>query len=282
VKKELGNNYGGFMGTYRNEELGFEIDFPVHWPKPEFVIPDCVRITSLPNFQFNIIVGPMDAERILEYTEAEFRQYSKKQNYTDLIIGRIRVNNKDHVWAKYNMGHDNWTKKYMITFGGIEYAVTCTCYSRENYLIYETIWDDIVVTLKPLQWRVEEFEYHKSRREAIAGKLYEKAYEASTIGNYNEACNLLNECLKEDPNNILAHKELAFILKNIGKYSEALPHRLKVKELNPSDKVNLYNLAMLYFILERKKEAIEEINALCQKAPNDQRYLQTRQYFLEH
>jgi Flp pilus assembly protein TadD len=55
-----------------------------------------------------------------------------------------------------------------------------------------------------------------------------------------------------------------------------------VKELKPSDKVNLYNLAMLYFILERKKEAIEEINALCQEAPKDQRYLQTRQYFLEH
>jgi tetratricopeptide (TPR) repeat protein len=270
------------MGTYRNEELGLKIDFPVHWPKPKFVFPDCVKVTSLPDFQFNIIVGLMDAERILEYTEAEFRQYSKKQNYTDLIVGRIRVNDNDHVWAKYNMGHDNWTKKYMITFGGIEYAVTCTCYSRENYLIYETIWDDIVVTLKPLQWRVDESEYHKSRREAIAGKLYEKAYEASRIGNYNEACNLLNECLKEDPNNILTHKELAFILKNIGKYSEALPHRLKVKELNPSDKVNLYNLAMLYFILERKKEAIEEINELCQEVPNDQRYLQTRQYFLEH
>lgn len=270
------------MGTYRNEELGFEIDFPAHWPKPRFVFPDCVIITSPPNFQLNITVGPMDAERLLEFTAAEFRQYSKQQNYTDLIMGKIRVNNKDHVWAKYNMGHDNWAKKYMITFGGIEYAITCACYSKENYLIYEAVWDDIVVTLKPLQWMVDEAEYRKSRREAIAGKLYEKAYEASSLGNYDEAYNLLNECLKEDPNNILAHKELAFILKNIfGKFSEALHHRLKVKELDPSDEVNLYNLAMLYYILKRKKEAIEEINALCQKAPNDQRYLKTRQYFYD-
>ena len=204
------------MRTYLNDELGFEISLPEHWPEPEFMHPDCVIINCAPIESFNIIVGPLIPERILEYTAVEFRQYAGSKNYSDVTIGKINIGDKEHVWAKYNMGGENWTKKYMIVFGGIEYAMTGTCYNKEQYSEKEQNWDNIVRSFRLSDWRRKQVKGLKEYRSLRAGELFEKAYEASSDGHYLDACNMLEECLEKDPNHILAHKEIAFILKNIG------------------------------------------------------------------
>jgi tetratricopeptide (TPR) repeat protein len=270
------------MKTYRNDELGFEISIPENWSNP--IIKDSygVIFNCSPIEMFNIIVGPLIPERILEYTAAEFRQYAESKNYSDLIIGKINIGNKEHVWAKYNMGREHWTKKYMVVFGGIEYAITGTCYNKEKSSEKEEIWDNIVRSFRLSEWRRKQAEALKEYRSLRASELFEKAYEASSEGRYLDACNMLEECLEKDPNHILAHKEIAFILKNTGDPNRALSHRIKVKELDPSDRVNLYNLAMLFYILGDKAEAMKEINELLKMNPNNKRYIETRRYFISN
>jgi len=267
------------MKIYQNEELGFELHIPDDWPSALNMSPDSIVFDCSPVERLNIIVGPLVPERLLEYTQIEFIQYAKAQRYTEVEVGIINVEDKDHAWARYNMGNENWTKKYMVAFSGIEYAITASCLGKSNFLEKEKQWDMIVKSFRLSKRRRQEINALSEYRSNVAGKLFEKAYEAASEGRYQEACIILENFLKENPNHILAHKELAFILKNTGDIKDALVHRQIVKRLDPADQVNRYNLAMIYYMLGSKGEAIQEIDDLLTQNPNDRRYIETKKYF---
>jgi tetratricopeptide (TPR) repeat protein len=267
------------MKLYQNKALGFEINIPDHWPNPVIPAPDTAVFNIAPDERFNIIVGPLVPERLVEFTQVEFLQYAKSKGYTDVEIGVIPVESRDHAWGRYSMGNGTWSKKYMLAFGTMEYAITASCLGKSLIPEKEKQWDGIVGSFRLLEWRRQEVNARNEYRSNVAGKLFEKAYEAASEGRYQEACILLEECLKENPNHTLAHKELAFILKNTGDIKGALLHRRIVKHLDPADQVNRYNLAMIYTILGSKGEAIQEMDDLLAQNPHDQRYIETRKSF---
>jgi tetratricopeptide (TPR) repeat protein len=269
------------MKTYRNDELGFEISIPENWSNPIHKDSYSVIFNCRPIEMFNIIVGFLIPERLSEFTEFEFEQHIKKHGYSELVFGRINVEEKNHVWARYNMGNNNWTKKYMIVFGGIEYAMTATCNDKSKFIEREIIWDAIVKSFRLHEWRAKRVEYIQENRSRVAGALYEKAYEASAAGHYTEACKLLEECIKENPDHVLAHKELAFVRKITGDIKGALIHRRKVKELDPSDKVNQFNLAGVLYLLGSSGEALHEVDELLSIEPNNKNFLALKQIITE-
>jgi len=256
------------MKTYTNRVFGFEIDLPKHWPNPTEFAPDGLLFNCAPREALNFVIGPLVPERLQEYTEFEFRQYVQKNEYSNLEFGRISVDNRDHVWARYNM-KGLWTKKYMIVFAGVEYAITATCYFPEMFSEMEKDWDVIVRSFRLSKESEEDIAYLYSKRSQVAGELYAKAYEAASRGNYTEACTLLNQCLENDANHVLAHKELAFILKNTGDLKGALPHRQIVKRLDPSDTVNRFNLAGILAMLGERNNALQEIEELLVMEPKN-------------
>lgn len=213
------------MTTYRNENLGFEMDIPEEWPRPQTLGPDCLLFDRAPIERFNFVIGPLLPERLQEYTEFEFRQHIQKQRFTDLDFGRISVGGKDHVWARYRMRDGTWTKKYMIVFAGIEYAITASSYDRQMFSEREGIWDTVVKSFRLSKWLERNVAILKDHRSMAGGELYSRAYDAAAAGRYSEACTLLEQCLRDNPDHILAHKELAFLLKNMGDVQGAIPHR---------------------------------------------------------
>jgi tetratricopeptide (TPR) repeat protein len=84
-----------------------------------------------------------------------------------------------------------------------------------------------------------------------------------------KARNLLEECLDLDPNFVLAHKELAVVLRKLGDNEGVLQHRRIVKRLMPEDIVNRYNLAKVLNDTGRYKEALQEAEELAIFQPND-------------
>ncbi len=112
-------------------------------------------------------------------------------------------------------------------------------------------------------------------------ELYEKACEIASQGCYAEAGRLLEHCLQENPDHLPAHKELAFVLKMMGKPGEALSHRLEVKRLNPSDLLNRYNLAGLYFVLGQKCQALQEVEELLALQPDEKRFTAMRDVIID-
>ncbi len=243
---------------------------------PERVEPDILRFEHTPDEAFNLTARPLLPERLLEYTEFEFRQYTQHQGYTDLEFGRILVGGRYHVLARYNMGKGAWSKKYMIVFAGIEYAITATCFDQLKLAEKESNWDAIVKSFRLRKWSERNDAEIKARRSEVAGELFARAYEASSNGRYPEACTLLEQCLTDNPNHILAHKELAFVLKITGDAKGALPHRREVKRLDPSDSVNRFNLAGILYILDDRDEALREVEELIMMDPSNPRFLELR------
>ena len=264
------------MRTYRNEKLGFEIDVPEEWPRPRTLAADGLLFDHTPIEAFNFVVGFLLPERLLEYKEFEFRQYIQKQRFTDLDFGRISVGGKDHVWARYNMGSATWAKKYMIVFAGVEYAITGSCYDQQALVERERVWDAVVKSFRLSKSAERDADFIVSERTKVAGQLYERAYEAASEGRYSEACALLEQCLRDNPDHVLAHKELAFVLKNVGDVRGALWHRQEVRRLEPSDGVNRFNLAGLFAMLGSREDALREIEALLSMDPNNRMALELR------
>jgi len=91
---------------------------------------------------------------------------------------------------------------------------------------------------------------------------------------YEKVCRLLEECISLEPDFVLAHKELAFVLRKLGKNDEVIPHRRVVKHLAPDDIVNRYNLAKVLNDTRRYKEALLEAEELAGLQPNDAKILQ--------
>ncbi|KAA3659946.1 MAG: hypothetical protein DWQ04_20800 [Chloroflexi bacterium] len=262
------------MKTFRNEQHGFEIDIPDEWllaPIPSGSTKEFFQFGN-PNEAFNFVIGPLIPERLLERTELEFRLYAQSKNYINLEFGRITVGGKEHVWARYliqdAMGN-KWNKKYMIVFGTTEYSITATCNDPQWFSQREKFWDSIVRSFRLMESRQEDNQKLQARRGKIAGSLYEQAYEAVSKGRYSEARDLLEKCLTENPDHMLAHKELAVVLRQLGDVKGALAHRREVKRLASSDTLNRLNMSVLLDVLGARDEALQEVEELLQMVPNN-------------
>jgi len=106
----------------------------------------------------------------------------------------------------------------------------------------------------------------------MTGDLYASAYEAVAMNQYARARTLLEQCLREKPNHVLAHKELAVVLKKMGDPSGALRHRREVRRLAPEDFVNRANLVDLLASSGKRGEALREIKECLTASPNDPRF----------
>ena len=111
-------------------------------------------------------------------------------------------------------------------------------------------------------------------------ELYARAYELAAQGCYSEASHLLDRCLRQDPAHLPAHREMAFVLKMMGKARDALPHRLEVKRLDPSDLANRYHLAGLYCLLGEKSDALKEVDELLALEPANPKFLALKNVIL--
>ena len=146
------------MKTYRNEELGFEIEIPEEWSIESIskVSHGSVEDHSIVfkcgvGEAFNIQIGKSDPELSLEQTENEFRRYAEGKSYFALDAGKITVQEKEHVWVRYLMGDGIWTKKYLISLGGIDYVITATCFEQKLLLQREKVWDAVAASIRVLE-----------------------------------------------------------------------------------------------------------------------------------
>jgi tetratricopeptide (TPR) repeat protein len=145
------------MKTYRNEQLGFEIDIPAQW---SFRTSDQIgrflgknhslifRCRSNEAFSFQISALPLDST--LSQTENDFRQYAQENGYTKLGLGRFKVGDKEHVWARYYVGYGQWAKKYKITLCETDYTITATCLEQKLLLEMEKVWDEVAASFRLL------------------------------------------------------------------------------------------------------------------------------------
>jgi hypothetical protein len=69
-------------------------------------------------------------------------------NFKDCVYGRITVGQKKHVWASYQMQNNVWSKKYMIIFNNVGYAISASCLGRNMFFQREKEWDKIAMSFR--------------------------------------------------------------------------------------------------------------------------------------
>jgi tetratricopeptide (TPR) repeat protein len=103
----------------------------------------------------------------------------------------------------------------------------------------------------------------------VLGDLYARAYEAVAMGHYAEARPLLEECIRDRPDHVLAHKELAVVLEKLGDIRGAFRHRREVRRLNPADIVNRVKLVELLAGSGKRGEALRETREILTMSPTN-------------
>jgi tetratricopeptide (TPR) repeat protein len=285
------------MQTYRDERHGFAIDVPEEWSLPASWLSRLFRGDRNPTFgcgrgeAFNVQIGPLSPEPPPDDTERHYRAFAQRHGYTELEFGRITAHGREHVWVRHRMEHGLWVKKYMIVFNGTEYAITGICADQRTFEQREQIWEAIVTSFRllgPVDDSARDMGEGRAARDyrarhpeqdvvleaplsphvREADPLYAEAFDAVWAGQYAEAHVLLERCLRGNPDHLLAHKELAVVLRTLGDSRGALHHRREVKRLDPSDRINRYNLATLLAEFGTRREALREAEELLAMEPN--------------
>ena len=143
--------------TYRSYRHGFAVDVPEKWiPPPGEPISGPFGHSVLfwcgtDDENFNIILGPGLIESI-EETEASFRQFAQRENYSQLKTSMIKVAGEKHFCARYQIRDGRWAKKYEITLENRGYSITGSSRSRHRFAEAEINWDTIVRSLRPVEF----------------------------------------------------------------------------------------------------------------------------------
>ena len=260
----------GRKKTLRNAEAGFEIDVPDDWSLPSAgTLED---IVCLPDEAIEFTIDLALPEPLPDYTEREFARVARDKGYTNLEFGRIPAGGREQVWVRYTDRRGDPTKTYIVVLGGMSYVMTATAANRTVFARRERVWDRMVESFRLTKEREKDIADLKAKRIDETGQLYGMAYEAVSEGRYSKARDLLVKCLTDDPDHVLAHKELAVVLKRMGDLAGALSHRKEAKRLDPTDIVNRYNLTMLLAVLGSKDEAIREAEQLVSIKPREPRF----------
>lgn len=177
--------------TYRNDQLGFEIDVPRDWrlPMREAIrtpFGEAILFGYGASEVFNIQIGEAIPEPI-EQTEREFKRYSQEKQYTEVELGRITVGDREHVWARYRMGTGDWAKKYLIIFAETEFAMTANCFDRRRFDEMENIWDAVVRSFRQLTPLKPRKPTGKIERMKQAAQFAERGFAYFRAGRYQEA-----------------------------------------------------------------------------------------------
>ncbi len=293
----------GGLKTYCNEHHGFEIDVPENWtlstkraPFPVILLGFIRGVRPYADIQFecdsgetlNFMIERMPVELPPDINQLMFTLNAQDMEYTDLESGRITLGGKEHACARYCIGGKVWSKKYMIVLGGVGYAITASCCDNVKFAEKEKRWDAVVASFRltavpersgaaasRYSAMIENMRDNLERRLALresCGLLYGRAYEAVAENRVSDALSLLKRCLAESPDHILAHKEMAVVMKKLGHSKEALAHRWEVKRLDPADTANRYNLVELLAERGDRRGALVEAEELLALDPNNTAY----------
>jgi tetratricopeptide (TPR) repeat protein len=268
------------MKNYRNDPHGFEIQLPDEWSyKAGGMLTRLMGGGRNPSFdcgrgeKFNFEIGPLSTDTSLERTEQEFSLYSADKGYEKIEFGRISVHGQRHVWARYRIPNGMWTKKYMIVLAGVEYAITATAADEPTLREREGIWDLVVgsfrLTASPRLPTASLNPVEDGGPGLATEHLYRAAFDFVERGRFSEARRVLESCLRLQPDHLRAHKELAVVLRQFGDTQGVLRHRAAVKRLDPHDRVNRYNLALLLDETGHREEAQAEAESLCALDPTN-------------
>ncbi len=141
--------------TYRNEELGFELQIPHEWVletsaqiQREVGQDTAIVFKCGVGEGFNILIGFTGPELSLSQLEEEFRHFVQSKGYIALQFGRVLVHQQEQVWARFYLGDGVWHKKYLIRLACTEYAITASCLDQKILLQREQIWDAIVRSMR--------------------------------------------------------------------------------------------------------------------------------------
>ena len=260
--------------THEHQRLGFALDLPADWSlvtaPPPWGVRMMARLQGVPlpdasvveficgsEESLNVSVMTLGADMPPDVNELMMTLEAQNLEFTDPVFGRIIVGGREHATARYVAWGRVHSKKYQLVFGGRGYALTAASPDAERAAAHEGLWDAIAGTFRLLPWAAaeaarftphprqsmmidrltEELEMRLERR-AVGGVLYGRGYEAAAEGDYSTARKLLERCLADDPDHVLAHKELAIIYEKQGDLRRALEHRRAVHRLNPEDAIN--------------------------------------------
>ncbi len=144
------------MKTYRNVELGFQMEIPEDWSPPksggvQSTIGKLVILTWDSNEYFSLTINQLPREESLNQVENEIREQARFYNFSSLGLGRFIVDGKQHVWMRYyNPRIRKWCKKYFIALSGTGYLVMGYCDDQNMLLKREKVWDAVVASFHRL------------------------------------------------------------------------------------------------------------------------------------
>jgi tetratricopeptide (TPR) repeat protein len=181
----------GKVKTYRNEQLGFQIDIPEEWEVPSGAVSETPGGYSIifdcsANEAFNLQIGSVIPQS-LDQTNIEFEDFAQRKEYDELKTGRIVVEGQEHLWASYRMGARDRTKKYLLVFGETEYAVTATCFNQPAFAETEKVWDTVVTSFRPIGATAPRRITSKLERIYQAAQFAERGHGYFRAGRYQEA-----------------------------------------------------------------------------------------------